>query len=452
MARLPETRFTRFGDDLKPNFMISISGKDASKAAPVWDAIRPYVAGVIFEEDEDLAATLTITVINKSKDTLGAQSDFKAVLNSKAFQEGNFIDLWIGYSSMHYMGRVEIVKWLPVFPEEGPITLTIIGYDGRHKMTKTNEFKVKKGKRSKRTKKRKTGYSKLTDDQIVKKIAAKYGYGADVDVPEIKRTRVKGSFVARVQPADMSDWDFLKKLAAINRFDLWVDYSQAKKKFIVHFKKKQDASNAVYLFEYRQGNGSLLSATPDFSITEQPTEVEVTYFDRKRRVIERTLISDTTKSETVKLSSAGAGDLEVKKEVGRGASVRFTAFGQNIEAFTNRPFASKNEATAFVKNWLKEREDDFLHMNGKAVGVETLRPRQIHQFAGLTTRLDGFYRLTQTRHTLEPGRIYSCEFLSNKVLSEQLARRKPTTKTTTKPKSKLVQPVAKQSAIFPLVG
>jgi phage protein D len=434
MARLPTTRFTTAGQDLAPNFLISISGKDVSKASSLWDAVRPFVSSVSFEEDEDMMAELEIKLINKSDDTQGATADFDAILNSKAFQEGNYVDLWLGYgSSLEYRGRVEIARWLPTFPANGPITLSVKGMDGRHRMTKSNQFKVRQ---TGKNRVRKTSYpGGLTDDRIVKKIASKYGYGADTDSVGTKKAGSKSKPVARVQPSDMSDWAFLRKLASINRFDLWVDYDRSRKQYVVHFKQRKDAGAATYKFEYGQGLGSLLEAQPDFSIQDQPTDVEVLYFDRKRRVIERTIISDSTKAETVKLTATGVGNLQVKKEAGKGASVRFTAFGQQIEAFADRPFASKNAATTFVQNWLKEREDDFLLVRGKVIGVETLAPRQIHQLVGMSTRLDGFYRLTQVKHDIQPGQAYICEFLAHKVLSQEVTRRKATTKVQTRAKA-----------------
>ena len=101
-----------------------------------------------------------------------------------------------------------------------------------------------------------------------------------------------------------------------------------------------------------------------------------------------------------------------------------------VDAFTDRPFTSKKQAETWVLNWLKERERDFLILSGRVVGIETLRPRQIHQFAGLGTRLDGFYRFTQVKHVQAPGQIYAVDFVANKVLSQEITRRPATTKAT----------------------
>ena len=61
-------------------------------------------------------------------------------------------------------------------------------------------------------------------------------------------------------------------------------------------------------------------------------------------------------------------------------------------------------------------------------GIETLKPRQIHELSGMGKRLDGIYRFTKIKHDLNPGSIYSAEFVAHKVLSEKIARRKATTK------------------------
>lgn len=433
MARMPSARALVIGNDDAPDFELTISGKDAGTGTQLYDAIRPLVASVMYEEDEDMSALFELTIINQPDDTLGVPVDWTAVLESKAFQEGNFVDLWMGYGyGKAYMGRIETVKWLPKFPQDGPANFTLQGFDGRHKMTIGNQFKVKqKNKR----KKRKTFYTNTADEDIVKRIADKYGYVVDVDRTEAKKhVRVgsdgkkKAVFKTRVQASNVTDWDFLKRLADINRFDLWVDYSLSKKNFVVHFKKRQDIGTPEFLFTYNGRDGSLMEAEPDFAITDQVTDVEVLLYDHKKKKIERSIISDLNPAENVKFTSAAQGRFKVSKAMGVGARVRFSAFGQTIEAFSDKPFKSKAEAETFVKNWIRERERDLIILSGRVVGIETLRPRQVHQIEGLGKRIDGLYRFTQVRHEMSPGKVYSCKFVANKILSEDISRRKATTK------------------------
>jgi len=453
LSRLPIEHHTQLGDDLAPNFDISISGRDASKASALFDAVRPLIAGVAYEEDEEMSSMFELHIVNQPDTSPGLRANWRAVVDSKAFQEGNTVDLWMGYGGVRqYMGRVDLVRWLPVFPSEGPATFTIKGYDGRHKMQNENRVRAKSTLKTKR----KVAWRGMPDEEIVRKIAAKYGYGADTDPTEVKRRSkivkrtstverydesgapvfyassthkvVESIFPTRPQPADMTDWAFLRKLAKINRFDLWVEWSETKRKYIVNFKRRQDAGSPEYLFTYNGRDGSLISAEPDFAIQDQTTDVEVFYFDKKRKKIERTVINDINPAEDLRLSTATVGNFEARKEISKGARVRFSAFGQSIEAIADRPFRNKKDAETFVRNWLKERERDFLTLRGKVVGLETLRPRQIHQFEGLSTRLGGFYRLTQVRHEMLPGQQYQCAFTAYKVLSQEVARRARTTK------------------------
>jgi len=75
-----------------------------------------------------------------------------------------------------------------------------------------------------------------------------------------------------------------------------------------------------------------------------------------------------------------------------------------------------------------------LTLSASVVGVETLVPRSIHEFKGMSARLDGFYRMTNVKHVLAPGAHYNCEIVGHKVLSQDITERKATTKVQTKAK------------------
>jgi phage protein D len=451
--------FADVGSGLAPNFSLIISGKDTGEAAELYEAVRPLVASITFEDDEEMSSMFELRLINQPESVVGQPVNWRAVIDSKAFAEGNYVDVRLGYgSALEFVDRVEIVKWMPSFPETGPATFTVKGYDGRHRMMIANEPKRKgglqkdvapprivggKARKAKKSKgarlaaggRRKTFYKNSPDEIIVKQIADKYGFGVETDSTEVKKKAVVGKggkaqqvIRTRGQAPDMSDWEFLRKLAEINRFDLWVDWSEQKKQWVIHFKRKVDAGQAIYRFTYNGEDGSLISAEPDFSVKEQATAVEVLYYDRKKRSVEHTVVSESGSGEDVSLAGGrvGPGQLQAKKTISPGAMVRFSAFGQTIEAFADRPFSSAKDANSFVQAWLKERERDFLIMQGRVVGVQSLRCRQIHELAGLGARLDGFYRFTNVKHVMEPGRVYVCEFVAHKVLSEEIAQRKVT--------------------------
>ncbi len=447
MARLPTEQFQRLGDDVAPGFSISISGRDADESTSLSQAVIPLINSVMYEEDEEMSSLMEITLINQPDTGPGRPVDWRAVIDSKAFQEGNFIDLWMGYGNNRvFMDRGEIVKWLPKFGSEGPQTFMLKCFDGRHRMARGNQFRNTGGRNKRR---RKTAYRNTPDEDIVKRIAQKYGYGVRTDTPEAKKKKtsitrkvdgvdkkiIRHVFPTRVQGSGVSDWEFLRRLAEINRFDLWVQFDPFEDNYVVNFRQRVDIGAPRFLFTYNPNDpgdspGSVLSAEPDFSINDQVTDVEVLVYDRKRRVIERTTISDPNPEEDLRLDGkrVGPGQFKAKQTIAVGARVRFSAFGQVLEAFSDRPFKNQKQARRFVQNWLKERERDFMILSGELVGVPLLRARDIHEFRGFSQRIDGVYRFVNVKHDMKPGSLYTTGFTAHKVLVDDVPRRSATTR------------------------
>jgi len=277
MTRLARDIFTKYGDDAAPGFDLFISGKNAGASAEFFAAVRPLIAGVMFEDDIEMSSVIEIELINQPDTGPGRPTDWRAVIDSKAFQEGNYIDLFMGYGAKRtFMDRCEIVKWLPDFPEEGPGSVTIRAYDGRHRMQQENKVK------SSAKKKRKTFYKNVPDDLIVHQIAAKYGFAADADPVTVnkkrvvvisgKKQQVRYVIPTRVQTSNQSDWAFLQRLAAINNYDLWVNFIRTNPQvgaasvgvYVVNFKKRDDAASADFVFTYNTDDGSLTECPAKF--------------------------------------------------------------------------------------------------------------------------------------------------------------------------------------------
>lgn len=438
MSRIPGERPLTFGADAAPGFDLEVVGQGPTETARLFAQMRPLVSGVTVEYDEQMASRLEV-LLHPIPETLPGQPvDWRSVLDNKAIQEGNVFELYMGYGGTRtFMGRFEIVRWLPKLGADGPQPITLKAYDGRHKMMNSNKERVK-GTR----KQRKHVYRNLADESIVEQVADKYGFGAQVDATDdLSRTEtstVNGKTVTRkvlptrIQDVSTSDWAFLQKLASIHRYDLWCEWSRPNRQWVVYFKRPQDAGNqAIYHFRYASGDGSLIEAEPDFAIGDQPTDVEVLYYDRKTRDLARTVIEERDLAEDVSVDGArgGGSALQARRELSTGASVRFRAFGQTLEAFSDRPFRSRTEAQGFVRRWLSERERDFLILEGKVVGLPDLRPLQIHLLTGMSARMDGFYRFTFVKHPMQAdGDNYEVEFKAHKVLSQDVIRRPVTTK------------------------
>jgi len=405
-----------YGADLAPDFDLQVEGVSAGKSGPLFDAIRPLITEVSWEEDEDKAGLLTLIVANQPAVEYGRAVNWRAVVDSKVFSEGNSIDIYMGYGGYQVaVGRGEIVRWLPEFPSDGPAAFTIKAYDGRHKMGVANAPKSRKKKGKRKT------YYKGPDSATVQAVAAKYGYGAVVDATSTIRTRV--------QTADTSDWKFLRRIADDNFFDLWVDWDVSRRRYVVNFKKRVMAGTPTYEFVYRGKDGSLLEAFPEFVVSEQPTNVDVLFFDTRSTKVGKAAQGDTQAAEKVKLPTSGYGQITAQKAITAGARVRFSAFGQTYEVTRDKPFASKADASKAAQGWLQERERDLLMLRGTVVGLPGLRPRQFHKFIGLGARVDGLYRLTSTRQVMKAGSLWSCEVVGHKVPDDTVVRGAPSLQT-----------------------
>lgn len=449
---LQPSKYRVYGDgpDLVPSFELYISGKNVSAITPLGASILEVLTMVDYEDDVELSSQITLHFEAKPISNQGQPIDFKAVLESKALQEGNYVDLYIGYGNQkEFVDRCEILKWMPTYDENG-VHLSIKAQDGRHRLQASHRAKFKNVGR----KKRKTSYTNMTDEQIVEKIAKKYGYKADVDKTEVRKrvrtavsdTKVTAKSVtskttkqtvlpSRVQKADQTDWNFVRKLAKINDFDIWVDFQQSKDpanpieggSYVLHFKKKREIGVLPqYRFSYGPfNNGEIISAKPDFSIKDKPTGVEVVHYDTSTKKIQTTVIDVDANAESMKLNGAivGPNGLRAREEIQSGARVRFTAFGQTIEAYSDKPFSSKNDALDFINRWLIVNERNLIQLELVVIGVPSMRSRDIFEVEGLSSRIDGYYRATNVKHTFTPDGIYTTTIKGYKLLSAQLYAR-----------------------------
>lgn len=434
MPRLPGAQPIRIEATAQPNFALSVGAQGDAEMGVHWEQVAPLVKGVEIEYDEDMSSRLEVHLHQHPNSPPGQKVDWEKVLDNKAIQEGNVLECHMGYGiQMEHMGRFEIPRWLPRFGELGPELLKLKCYDARHRMMESHKASIKGPK------KRKHAYRNKPDEAIVEEIAEKYGFGSDVDATDSRlrnevtlqngQKKVRQVYPVRVQSASQNDWRFLQRLADIHRFDLWVDWDVFNKRWVLHFKRRLDAGAATYHFEYNGGNGAILSFEPDFLIKDQPTDVEVLYYDRGNREIARTIVSETTRAENVSVGSARGGrSYQANREIIQGAAVRFSAFGQTVQAISDQPFRNKAEAERFALHYLKERERDLLTVEGRLVGLPMLRPRQICLVTGFSKRLDGYYRFTNVTHPMMPDSEYECSFKAHKILSQDVLRQPQTTK------------------------
>lgn len=376
---------------LAPRYLISVEGTKLK------EDVTAYISSVEYEEEQSASSKISLEVLNK---------DFR-FLDDRVFAEGNVIDLWMGYAGkpLHFMNRGIVTNPDPRFPRSGIPRMTVVANDASQNLMTVGS--KDKGKT----------YSKMLDSEIASSIFKEEGIAPFTFASKGKVTRVRKKGTTR--------WAFLHKLAQLHNFVIWVRYDPTQRLFIGYFGPPDTSEQAVrHKFVYGTGepDATLLEFNPKMSLPSQSTEVEITWTDPKTRKHFRVKCEVKRKDAERTRFTAASGRDPLKLKVPNGPSVTLTCFGQREEVTSDRCFASPAEAKRFAAAWFDRRQQDFLFGSGVLVGSPDIRVGQIHDLAGLGTRLSGEWIVTSVSHRMSGTGLYETAFqATKKVLSSVVA-------------------------------
>jgi phage protein D len=244
------------------------------------------------------------------------------------------------------------------FPDGGSPELSVAGYD--------HGFALTIGKNS-RT------WTKASDSDAAHEIASFNNLDGVIETTREKH--------AQIEQNQESDWEFLKKLADRNHYELYVDEERK-----LHFAPPNDKAGAVIRLVYGEG---LLNFKPEANLAGQISAVEVYGWDPK------------TKKTIVGKAAAG-------EESGRTG----TSAGQHLNAFVRdpekrptlrlrQPVFTQAEADQRAKAALNERAKQFVTGDGESIGLPELRPDRNVELDGLGAPFSKTYYLQQTTHKID---------------------------------------------------
>jgi uncharacterized protein len=244
------------------------------------------------------------------------------------------------------------------FPEGGSPELSVAGYD--------HGFPLTIGKSS-RT------WTKARDSDAAHEIAGFNNLDADIETTKEKH--------AQIEQNQESDWEFLKKLADRNHFELYVD--ERKK---LHFGTPNDKADAVVRLVYGEG---LLTFKPEANLAGQISRVEVYGWDPKTK---KPIVGKASAGEESGLTGESAGEY-------LNAFVRDPSKRPTLRI--RQPVFTQSEADARAKAALNERAKQFLTGEGEAIGLPELRPDRNVQLDNLGVRFSKIYYLQQATHKID---------------------------------------------------
>ncbi len=269
----------------------------------------------------------------------------------------------------------EITALEPEFGDGGQAWLTVRGYD--------------KGHRLHRGKKTRT-FLKMTDGDVVKKIAGEVGLSPDVDT-----TPITYPYILQNNQTNM---EFLQERARRIGYWFFVDGVKGNLCF-----KKASAPDSGSGPELTWGE-NLYSFAPRLSVVHQADKVKVFGWDRKTKAVITADIAPTAPS-----NQAG--------QSGTGGDAAKTAFGGSAEAIVvSEPVLSVDDATAMAEALGQQISRNYLWAEGKCQGnpkvqagaVVTVVLKSGDQQKTLG-KFGGKYLVTSATHVYD-GTQYATEF------------------------------------------
>lgn len=244
------------------------------------------------------------------------------------------------------------------FPDGGSPELTVSGFD--------HSFALTTGKHS-RT------WTKAQDSDAAHQIASFNNLDAVIDTTTEKH--------AQIEQNQETDWEFLKKLAGRNRFELYMDEQRK-----LHFVRPSDKAGAVVHLVYGQG---LLSFKPSANLARQVSRVEVYGWDPK------------TKQAFVGVAGAGEESGLIGKSAGQYLDGFVRDASKRPTLRVRQPVFTQAEADKRAQAALDERAKQFLTGDGESIGLPELRPDRTVFLDNLGDRFSKVYYIQQATHKID---------------------------------------------------
>jgi len=409
----------------------------------IGEMVRAHITELTVEEDYEMATSAQVTIA----DPLNRLAD------SAIMTRGTILDISVGYDgNTLFKDRFEMVGVNTEFSRDGIPIIKLKGYDGRVKMT-LGDYLPHKREEQRHSKQRELGafkpknrkrtgaanppksFKKKRDSEIADEVAGYFGYMTDIEPTGKRRNRIKKK--------GTSYWEFMLNIARDNNFVTWVDWSTSasgSEGWCLHFRRKVEEFKEGYAFEYnpnmeiesrsgrtgfRTVGGGLLNASVSIDLPTQATDIEVSYFDKKKvNLGRRSVVLPVYDQKTGREMKDANGRIVTRNEKRTifGGRVRFLLGGRVVEAINHIPFKNKKEAQQFALAWMLKREEDLSTVDGTIIGTENVRARQVHKLIGLGNTFSGDYYFTQVTHKFSSTEPYTTDFVAYRIVEDEVNR------------------------------
>jgi phage protein D/phage baseplate assembly protein gpV len=331
-----------------PRCEVRISG--VTLAADLTDQIL----SVEVDTDLDLAGSFTVVLRNSAN----------SLLDSALLDLGKTVEIHLGYGSDLRPALLgEIAALEPSFPQDGPPTITVSGYDKSYKMRCAQPEP--------------TDYTWTNDSIIAAEIAVANGLVPVVDpTPSIEEQVIQAE----------TDMAFLKTRAENYFFDVYVEWDR------LHFQFPRPQL-AAHVLEWGK---NLSSFSPRISSAGMAGLQIIRGYNQE-------LAQEV-------LATALAADFDVDNLVEKLGSAALDLLGSLIrQGVLQQPVTNPFDAAKLAESLLADLLEGMYEGSGSCVGIPDLAAGSYLTIAGIGRRFSGTYRARKVTHRLS-GSGFSTDF------------------------------------------
>lgn len=336
-------------------------------------------AFIVRVRGDDLTHGLAIGINQVEADlTLGAAGRFSfSVVNcydmeQRAFRSGHGDDvlkvlefgaevkIGMGYGDRSRLQTIisgVITEITTGFSDSGLPELSVAGYD--------HAFPMTLGKRSQ-------SWSNAADSDAVQALASEHNLAAEIATTTEKH--------AQIEQNQESDFEFVKKLAERNHFEVYVDAHGT-----LHFGPPRDKDDGLVTLKWGE---SLLSFKPEANLAAQVARVEVYGWDADQ------------KKPIVGVATAGEETGHDPRRQSGGERAQ-ALFRKQPVLQLRQPVFTEAEAKRRAQAVLNDHAKKFLTGEAEAIGLPELTPDRNVNFQGLGEPFSKTYYLQQTTHKVD---------------------------------------------------
>lgn len=344
----------RNGDFYVPSFMVEVGGQS------LMDKLGVAVSQVEVDLLLGTPGRFSFTVVNsfdheKRQFLTGGGGRVLDVLKF-----GAEVKVGIGYgkrSGLPILISGLVSEISTSFAESGTPELAVAGYD--------RLFAMQQGKQSR-------SWASVKDSDVVEKIAREYNLSTAVLVTKEQHEQIEQN--------QESDFDLIKKLAARNHYEFYVDSDET-----LHFGKPRDDEEGIVTLRWGAG---LLSFRPEANLAQQVSTVEVVGWDEK------------TKQPIVGKAVAGAESGRDARRKSGGETVK-TALRKAPVVRLRQPVFTQSEANERARSILNEFAKKFVTGEAECIGVPEVRPDRNVILDGLGDPFSKTYYVEKVTHRVD---------------------------------------------------